>query len=359
MPRALPATDSDRRIQFVVSVPLDLLNVMYFTHLVRDFDEVGGWPARIRASAPRDLLAELDELFTYPGEQPGVMGALNDILFAHPEAWGSIEALLRFVEGLPDGAGEVPARPGMRGLIDYALKWSPEARDGAGSGRERVRAALRSSGRSVDAGLDWYDRPAGLRQRMAALIRRFYDEIYRREVDRRLPCLERDVARRLTRRVRDIGELIRELTGRPVSCLEEEPGRYQRFVFAPSPDMGPYVSCADMPPVHGLYYPCASPDADDAAGQDLDAERLAQVYRALGDPQRLRILRLLRGRELYAQEIVERTGLHQSVVSRHLGFMKAVGLVRSRRDGAMKYFSLERAARERIAAALALFEETG
>jgi DNA-binding transcriptional ArsR family regulator len=68
--------------------------------------------------------------------------------------------------------------------------------------------------------------------------------------------------------------------------------------------------------------------------------RLALVYRALADEQRLRILRELRGGELYAQEIVARTGFHQSVVSRHLSFMKAVGLVVARRQNNMKFFSL-------------------
>jgi DNA-binding transcriptional ArsR family regulator len=359
LPRALPVADADRRIEFVVSVSLDLLNVMFFTHLVRDHDEVGGWPARIRATAPPDLLAELDDLFAYPGGQPGLMCALNDVLFAHPEVWSGPDALVRFVEALPDGTGEMPARPGVQGLIAYALRWTPEVRAAASSDREAVRALLEAAGRDPEAGLALYDRPAVLRRRMAALIRRFYAEIYRQEMDRRLRCLGRDVARQRERAVRDVDELMRALTGRPISCLEEEPARYRRFIFTPSPDMGPYVSCADMPPIHGLYYPCASPDAGDAAETDVEAERLAQVYRALGDPQRLRILRLLRGRELYAQEIVERTGLHQSVVSRHLGFMKAVGLVRARRDGAMKFFSLEPAARERIAAALALFEDAG
>ena len=80
--------------------------------------------------------------------------------------------------------------------------------------------------------------------------------------------------------------------------------------------------------------------AGPAEGDDDRAHRLALVYKALSDEQRLRILSLLRGNELYAQEIVERTGLHQSVVSRHLAFMKAVGLVSARRQNNMKFFSL-------------------
>ncbi len=359
MPRALPTVQVERRVEFVVSPALDLVNVMYFTHLARDYDEIGGWPARIRVAAAPDLVTELDDLFTYPGAQPGVMGALNDVLFAHPETWKDIDALLRFVEGLPDGVGDVPERPGLRGLVGYALKWSPEARADRRPDREAVRVALEAAGRDSEQGLALYDRPASLRRRMVALLRRFYDEIYRGEMDRRLPCLERAVARHRGRPISDVEALTRTLTGRDQSCLTEEVARYHRFIFTPSPDMGPYVSCADMPPIHGLYFPCPAPDAGEAEGQDLEAERLAQTYRALGDPQRLRILQLLRGRELYLQEIVERTGLHQSVVSRHLAFMKAVGLVRARKDGPMKYVSLEPAARDRIAAVLALFEDVG
>jgi DNA-binding transcriptional ArsR family regulator len=40
--------------------------------------------------------------------------------------------------------------------------------------------------------------------------------------------------------------------------------------------------------------------------------------------------------------IVERTGMHQSVVSRHLAFLKAVALVNVRRQNNMKFYSLNR-----------------
>ena len=66
-------------------------------------------------------------------------------------------------------------------------------------------------------------------------------------------------------------------------------------------------------------------------------------------------MRLLREREMYAQEIVERTGLHQSVVSRHLSFMAAVGLLQARRHNNMKFFSLNPAMRDELAGALELF----
>jgi DNA-binding transcriptional ArsR family regulator len=59
---------------------------------------------------------------------------------------------------------------------------------------------------------------------------------------------------------------------------------------------------------------------------------------------------------MYAQEIVEATEIHQSVVSRHLSFMKAVGLVNARRQNNMKFFSLNPAAREMLSGTLSLFD---
>jgi DNA-binding transcriptional ArsR family regulator len=64
---------------------------------------------------------------------------------------------------------------------------------------------------------------------------------------------------------------------------------------------------------------------------------------------------MLRGREMYANEIVEATGLHQSVVSRHLGFMKAVGLLSVRKQNNMKFYSINPAIREEFGKTLELF----
>ena len=117
----------------------------------------------------------------------------------------------------------------------------------------------------------------------------------------------------------------------------------------------------------GVYSSCSYHRPDTRSVLSLEPEylgaprtgeetRLARIYKALGDEQRLRILRMLSEQELYAQEIVERTGLHQSVVSRHLAFMKAVGLLNARKHNNMKFYSLNPAAREMLTGTLALFE---
>lgn len=71
--------------------------------------------------------------------------------------------------------------------------------------------------------------------------------------------------------------------------------------------------------------------------------------------QRLRILHMLQGREMYAREIVDRMSLHQSVVSRHLSFLRAVGLVTIRKHNNMKFFSLNPEITEQLSKTLDLF----
>ena len=153
----------------------------------------------------------------------------------------------------------------------------------------------------------------------------------------------------------DAEAVARRLTGRQKSCLEAGcAGPYERHVFAPSMDMGVYNSCAIVGNVHGLFYPL-EPEFAGTTG-DAAETRLARLYKALGDEQRLRILRMLRDREMYAQEVVDKTGLHQSVVSRHLSFMKAVGLVQARKQNNMKFYSLNPEAGDMLAGTLTLFE---
>jgi ArsR family transcriptional regulator, cadmium/lead-responsive transcriptional repressor len=62
-------------------------------------------------------------------------------------------------------------------------------------------------------------------------------------------------------------------------------------------------------------------------------ELLAKYFRGLGDPTRLRILRLLEDAgELPAGELVKRLQLPQATVSTHLGCLRWCGFVTTRRD---------------------------
>ncbi|MFT4400651.1 Zn(II)-responsive metalloregulatory transcriptional repressor CzrA [Bacillus sp. SW14] len=82
----------------------------------------------------------------------------------------------------------------------------------------------------------------------------------------------------------------------------------------------------------------------DRAAADLDEETLflvAQTFKALSDPTRIRILHLLSQGEHAVNGIAEKLNLLQSTVSHQLRFLKNLRLVKSRREGTSIYYSPE------------------
>lgn len=72
-------------------------------------------------------------------------------------------------------------------------------------------------------------------------------------------------------------------------------------------------------------------------------ETLAQTFKALSDPLRLRLINLLRQKEsLCVCELVALLEQNQSTVSRHLSYLKNSGLVSSWRVGVWIHYSLNK-----------------
>ena len=69
-------------------------------------------------------------------------------------------------------------------------------------------------------------------------------------------------------------------------------------------------------------------------------ERAAQILRAIGDASRLRILELLKQRELCVTEIVAVVGEKFTTVSQRLKLLRSEGLIVRRRDGNHIYYAL-------------------
>ena len=73
----------------------------------------------------------------------------------------------------------------------------------------------------------------------------------------------------------------------------------------------------------------------------MDTESLAALFKTLSEPVRLRITHLLLERgELCVCDLVETLGLSQSVVSRHLAYLRNNGLVSTRREGVWVYYRI-------------------
>ena len=77
-----------------------------------------------------------------------------------------------------------------------------------------------------------------------------------------------------------------------------------------------------------------------------------EVFRALSDPTRREILRLLRAHDLSAGEIAEHFPLAKSTLSGHFNVLKHAGLIVPERQGTSVVYSLNLAAYEEALAAV-------
>ncbi|OPX76724.1 MAG: DNA-binding transcriptional repressor ArsR [Methanosaeta sp. PtaB.Bin018] len=89
---------------------------------------------------------------------------------------------------------------------------------------------------------------------------------------------------------------------------------------------------------------------------DMDGpEGEVEVFKAVADPCRLRILKLLKEGELCVCEIMTALSKPQSSTSHHLSILRKAGLVKERRDGKWFYYRLaDSAVNEMIKQAVAL-----
>lgn len=68
--------------------------------------------------------------------------------------------------------------------------------------------------------------------------------------------------------------------------------------------------------------------------------------KAISDPTRIRMLKLLEEGELCVCEIMEILDLVQPTASKHLNILRVAGLVESRKDGTWSYYRLAEKSRE-------------
>ncbi|QEF99261.1 hypothetical protein Mal15_33230 [Stieleria maiorica] len=73
---------------------------------------------------------------------------------------------------------------------------------------------------------------------------------------------------------------------------------------------------------------------------DSACERAAAIFRALGDPQRLRLLIMLEARSCCVSELARALDEPLPAISQRLRVLKSERVVRSRREGKHVYYSL-------------------
>ena len=74
--------------------------------------------------------------------------------------------------------------------------------------------------------------------------------------------------------------------------------------------------------------------------------RMNEAFKALSDPTRREIVRLLRGGEMTAGELAEHFDMSKPSVSHHFAKLKEADLITARRDGQQIYYALNTTAVE-------------
>ncbi|GAB4535584.1 MAG: metalloregulator ArsR/SmtB family transcription factor [Anaerolineae bacterium] len=74
---------------------------------------------------------------------------------------------------------------------------------------------------------------------------------------------------------------------------------------------------------------------------DLTASRLAELFKALSDPSRVRIISALAHTELCVYDLAAALGMSQSAVSHQLRSLREMHLVRYRKQGRHVYYQLD------------------
>ena len=99
---------------------------------------------------------------------------------------------------------------------------------------------------------------------------------------------------------------------------------------------------------------CSPPLTGEPLSEAVAAE-LAQVFKALGDPVRLRLVSLIgahQGGEVCVCDLTTAFDLTQPTISHHLRVLRQAGIIDSERRGTWVYYRLVPAALERTAALL-------
>ena len=288
------------------------------------------WLADARASLTPELIASAGRLFDTElcihlagllVEEQGIRTAAEFV--DHVKAVGPT-AVIRAV------FAEAARDPKIRELIDRAL-------DDDKAAIADLEDALPDWRR--DERLELLRHPAETYRAIVAVLTGWAEE-YARIEERVAAILARDFDLRAGDRATIVGpDLIEKTTG-GVRWMGEAGTR--RVILAPSYFSRPYNYLLAADDWRFFGYPVAD-DALDLVDPLAPPLGVIRLHRALGDATRLRILKLLAGRDLYLTEIAQQLELSKPTIKHHLALLRIAGLVTVTETGNLVYYSLRRA----------------
>jgi DNA-binding transcriptional ArsR family regulator len=353
------------QIATAVSLPLDFVSFLSLLHRAVPGSGLDPYLIAARESLSEGARSDLDLLHGFSGpllyypEEP----VMRFAPLRSDRRDAGFEHLREFIAGLPPEAFiEMAAHALQRVHADLEMRWQRPTDEA--SWRRALIPALTTA--RLDDVLALIANPAELKRRTLGMFDRLWEDVYCVARAAVQPVLEEAAYRGMGLVQRGFSEAYAALTGQRIpDVLERPPASISRIVFCPSGYLGDFVSFIAYVPDLVVFYAAPQfiernraaqsghawqanspgPAADPAAD-------LLEIARALADPTRLRMIELLLGGELYAQEIVGKLSVVQSAVSRHLGQLERAGLVTVKARRGSKYYAVNPAKLETIAAGL-------
>jgi DNA-binding transcriptional ArsR family regulator len=362
------------QLNFLVSLPLDLVSVLSLLYRAVPGSGLDPWLVRTRRSLPGPVQDDLDLLHGFSGrllyymEEPVMrFGPLR------PEHLNAdFDDLMTFLTALPAVEFRAMAANALRRVHrDLGSDLEPPKGEDVDGWRRYLQPGLTTAG--TDETIALIQDPDELKARTLGLYRDSWECWYRDDNVERQPELKEAARVARSTEGRGFGLAFGDLTGnRMPAPLASGLNDVACVTFCPSYHLGTFVSYIHYPPDLIVFFgapellarqaPRTTPGgqvaevsgvaAAEATKHGLSPKALLESLSALADGNRLRILDLLGGGELYAQELVGRLGIAQSAVSRHLSLLERAGLVTVRPRGGMKYYAVDAGRLHAVADAL-------
>ena len=288
------------------------------------------WLAESKAAMPPDVGGRFSRLF-----ESGICTHVAVIAVDRPEVRNGKDLVAAVaatpyrdvILGVFDDRHE--GEPDLTDLVERAIDGDAEALTAIAEQlpdykREQRIDILREPERSVSDLLEvltyWSGVFAGIESRVTDIIERDYE----------LRAADRETLAPV--------DLIERTTG-GIRWLPESGVR--RVILAPSYFSRPYNVLMNSADWRRFGYP-VSDDALEASDPLAAPQAVVRLHRALGDETRLRILKLLAGRDLYLTEIAQHLELSKPTIKHHLALLRSAGLVTITESGTVIYYSLRR-----------------
>lgn len=347
-------------VEWIASLGLDLLATTSLVTVVHEFEGLGTWLLEAYSALPTRLRRDLDLALRLTHYQQAVIETLvAEVLDTGAEGHLSAEALFAAIAGL-DAAT-------CQRIVETILTKSIARHDIASSQRpvdlladvEALEGVIRQLQPPVDAGeaAQLLRAPTEWRDLLLSALQRFWERIYRAQWEHTREQLVRSVEYHRRRGYSsDFATIFTTVTGRQLpERIRPRLDEIEHVRFVPSLYLGPYVTVLFAGTTATVHYNGQGPlVAETVTGTSID--ELYHPLTALADKTRLAIVAMLDGRELYAQEIVDRLGISQSAVSRHLQLMVDMKVLNVRRgERGAKFYSINSESLQRVARRLSEF----